>query len=73
MYSNTGTLLATEQEVYNFLRALENKEIGCTSYEPPISHVLDGRATYKLTRGKTDLSFGYAHKYLSALNEIYVH
>ena len=68
-----GCLVASPDNVYRFLKALEEGFVWLSGTEPSIVEVLTGRcAKPDLTpRKKTLLRSGYGHKYLTGLNELY--
>ena len=58
---------------YRFCQKLEAGEVGLSSHEPSIVDVLNGKFRFKPRKTKTTLSYVYAKKYISALNELFIH
>ena len=62
--------MASEGDVYAFVKALDSQELRLTRHEPPIGIVTKGNASWKPEPGVAPLSYAYGHQWISALSEL---
>ena len=71
MYSSKGYLEIDAPLAFNFLKELQNGELGRSGYEPTLKSVLVGEASFTPSKPSCRFSVSNGELYLNALTELH--
>lgn len=71
LFEESGALLVTDAEVYDFITSVQRGEMALSSEYPMINDVLSGEQIFEPAQSDVPLSYSNGHKYMSALTDLH--